>query len=384
MSNYIVGNKYEEMVRLTAQRRMPWVRVAEIMANVTKTARGYQAVVPMCKLAAIDDTTDLGLGGAADTEISVDSRDVAIPLRVLGKRYMTFDSTASLRETVPDRSLMDRVRTMASVAAGSVDALAYGAVSAVSLANANFAHELGPRGTEPNKYYVPIEDGLIHIGPGAASLSSVGGLAGAVTGKTITAQALRLMVQKLYNANVEPVGYLDAGDANTFLYFAILTDSQMMDLRAETGDNSIVSANKFVSSSNRVIAGTWQIFENLILLTSTRAKELVDVADPGTDFYAHRAVIFGRNYLGFAATPADELPASAPQIERIGVFEDLDAPDVGDSGMVPPQPRIFEVRQVPAGDPQGKLSNVSWYAHVGAKLLDPQRGVQLITRATND
>ena len=387
MSSYIAGNAYEMVVRREAQRNMPWVRLAEVVTEVTRTNRGYQAVIPCLKDANDTDTTDLGLDGEASTLINVDSRDVVIPLAIYGKKYQKFDATASLRETVPNRSLLDRITRQARLAANSLDAAAYNAVAAIPIngavtagqgAPANYTHTLGPNGTDPNYYFKPVDDGLIHIGISATSEASCDSI-----NKTITGAALNMMVQKLVNANVPPIGYLDAGDANSFLYAAILTDQQMVDLRNETGDGSIGATNRFVSSTNRVYAGTWKIWNNLLLITSPRAKQIHTI--PGTtpvQYYVHRAVIFGAGYLACASTPVDDLPASG-EVERIGVFEELDSnPGIQDApGSLA---RLFEVRRVPAYDPQGKMSLLSWYAHLGFKILQPTHGIQLITRASND
>lgn len=394
MATYITGNAYETILRKEAQAKMPWARLAEIVSEITRTSRGHQAVVPLLKSTSAADITDLGLDGAADTKIDVDSRDVVIPMRTLGKEYMTFDSAATLRETVVDRSLRDRLKYMAGRAALGVDSLAYSAVSAVPIDNGsgtgnpgNYTHEAGDHGTSPNYYFAPVADGLVHIGTDATSASSCAALYNDGSGKKITAQALRIMVAKLQARNVEPIGYIDSNDANSFLYACVLTDSQWLDLRAEVGDNSISATNKFVSSENRVYAGTWATWENLLLFVSPKAKQTYnDGASPTPHVYTvHRAVVFGRDYLALAATPADELPVADPNVIRMGVFRQYGSGEyAGVNEEDRPVARIFEIRQAPANDPQGRMWNISWFAHIGAKLLNPKAGIQLITTATND
>lgn len=393
MATYITGNAYEEVLRKEAQAKMPWVRLAEVVSEVTRTHRGYQAVVPLLKSSTATDTTDLGLDGEADTAIQVDSRDVVIPMRILGKKHQKFDSTATIRETVPSRSLMDRIRHQADLAARSLDTLAYAAVSAVPIDNGsgagnpgNYTHEAGDNGSPGSEYFVPVTDGLVHIGTDAASEASCSALYNSGNYEKITAQALRIMVAKLQARNVEPVGYLDAGDANSFLYACVLTDSQWLDLRAEVGDHSITATNKFIASDNRVLTGTWSVWENLLLFVSPKAKQQYnDGASPTPHIYTvHRAVIFGRDYLAMAATPADELPAADPDIMRVGVFRRYYSGEyAGVNEEDRPVARVFEIYQKPANDPQGRMWFISWYAHCGFKLLNPKAGIQLITTATN-
>jgi hypothetical protein len=47
MAEYIVGNEYESTVRSTAQRLMPWVRKAEVSADVTKDAKSSGGYLPV-------------------------------------------------------------------------------------------------------------------------------------------------------------------------------------------------------------------------------------------------------------------------------------------------------------------------------------------------
>ena len=381
MSEYIVGNEYESTVRSTAQRLMPWVRKAEVSADVTRDARGSAVVFPMTITPTAEDLSALALNEAANTAITNDDRDVSISLEILGDSYHTYDGIASLQETVADRSLNSKIKSEAAVAANTLDAKAYAAVSALPITGTlTFTHPMGPdnNGTQ---WSDPIAAGLLHIGHDATSLSDADELA---SDDKITAAALRMMVQALVNRNVEPVGYIDAGDLNTFLYECTMTDKQMLDLRAEVGENTIVSTNKYMASDKRVISGTFMIWENLILTTSVRGKEEIE-PEEGSAFYAHRCVISGRDYLGMGASPVSALPANSSNVERIVMFADVDAAEaMNPQGSRKPIPRIFEIRKVPANDPQGRLSNIAWLAHVGFKLLNPLSGIQLITRASND
>lgn len=381
MPEYIVGNEYESTVRSTAQRLMPWVRKAEVSADVTKDARGSVVVFPMTITPTTDDLTALALNEAANTAITNDDRDVPIYLEILGDSYHTYDGIASLQETVADRSLNSKIKSEAAVAANTLDAKAYAAVSALPItAPLTFTHPMGPN-TGGTNWLDPIAAGLLHIGHDATSLADAEDLA---ADDKITAAALRMMVQSLVNRNIEPVGYIDAGDLNTFLYECTLTDKQMLDLRAEVGENTIVSTNKYMASDKRVVSGTFMIWENLILTTSVRGKEAI-TPGVGNAFYAHRAVISGRDYLGMGASPVSALPANSANVERIVMFADVDAAEaMNPQGSRKPIPRIFEIRKVPANDPQGRLSNIAWLAHCGFRLLNPLAGIQLITRASND
>ena len=243
-----------------------------------------------------------------------------------------------------------------------------------------FIHPMGPD-SGGTRWLDPVGAGLLHIGPSATSLADANMLA---ESDKITAAALRMCVQSLVNRNVRPLGYLDAGDLNTFLYGCILTDKQMLDLRAEVGENTIVSTNKYLAADGRVLFGTYRMWENLILMTSTRAKQSVTPSGGGTAYYAHRAVIYGRDYLGMGATPAPSLPSADDRVERIVMFADVDESDnQNPQGSQAPIPRIFEIRKVPANDPQGRLSHISWFAHCGFRLLNPLSGIQLITRASS-
>lgn len=381
MPEYIVGNEYESTVRSTAQRLMPWVRKAEVSADVTKDARGSVVVFPMTITPTDDDLTALALNEPAGTAITNDDRDVVIPLEILGESYNTYDGIASLQEAVADRSLNSKIKSEAAIAANTLDAKAYAAVSALPItAPLTFTHPMGPD-TGGTNWLDPIAAGLLHIGHDATSLADADELA---ADDKITAAALRMMVQTLVNRNIEPVGYIDAGDLNTFLYECTLTDKQMLDLRAEVGENTIVSTNKYMASDKRVISGTFMIWENLILTTSVRGKEVI-TPSVGDAFYAHRAVISGRDYLGMGASPVSSLPANSANVERIVMFADVDAAEaMNPQGSRKPIPRIFEIRKVPANDPQGRLSNIAWLAHCGFRLLNPLSGIQLITRASND
>lgn len=381
MSEYIVGNVYEQTVRRTAQNLMPWARMADVSSDVTKGERGSVVIFPVSIAPETTDETPLSLGQAADTPLTNDDRDVPVTLEILGKSYQVYDGVASLQETVADRALNSKIKDEATIAANTIDAKAYAAISALPItAPLTFTHPAGPDNGR-TQWTNPIAAGLLHIGHDATSLADANELA---ADDKITASILRQKVQELVNRNVQPVGYLDAGDLNSFLYRAILTDKQMLDLRAEVGENTIVSTNKYMAWDKRVMAGTFTIWENLILQTSTRAKEVI-TPDEGDAFYAHRAVICGMNYLGMGASPAEELPASASDIERIVMFGEMDASDaMNPQGSQTPIPRIFEIRKVPAADAQGRLSKISWLAHCGFRLLNPLSGIQLVTRASND
>lgn len=381
MSEYIVGNVYEQTVRRTAQNLMPWARMADVSSDVTKGERGSVVIFPVSIAPETTDETPLSLGQAADTPLTNDDRDVPVTLEILGKSYQVYDGVASLQETVVDRALSSKIKDEATIAANTIDAKAYAAISALPItAPLTFTHPAGPDNGR-TQWTNPIAAGLLHIGHDATSLADANELA---ADDKITASILRQKVQELVNRNVQPVGYLDAGDLNSFLYRAILTDKQMLDLRAEVGENTIVSTNKYMAWDKRVMAGTFTIWENLILQTSTRAKEVI-TPDEGDAFYAHRAVICGMNYLGMGASPAEELPASASDIERIVMFGEMDASDaMNPQGSQTPIPRIFEIRKVPAADAQGRLSKISWLAHCGFRLLNPLSGIQLVTRASND
>jgi hypothetical protein len=381
MSEYIVGNAYEQTVRRTAQNLMPWARMAEVSSDVTKGDRGSVVVFPVSIAPETTDETALSLGQAADTPLTNDDRDVPVTLQILGKSYQVYDGVASLQETVADRALNSKIKDMATIAANTIDAKAYAAISALPITGTlTFTHPAGPD-TGGTNWLDPIAAGLLHIGPDATSLSDAAELA---ADDKITAAILRQKVQHLVNKNVQPVGYLEAGDLNSFLYRAVLTDKQMLDLRAEVGENTIVSTNKYMAWDKRVMAGTFMVWENLILLTSTRAKDVIS-PEEGDDFYAHRAVISGMNYLGMGASPAEELPASATDIERIVMFGELDGSDaMNPQGSQTPIPRIFEIRKVPSYDAQGRLSKISWLSHCGFRQILPTNGIQLVTRASND
>lgn len=383
MSEYIVGNEYENTVRGTAQALMPFVRMAEVSAEVTTNARGSSVVFPMTVLPTATDPTALALNEGSGTPITNDDRDVTIPLEILGESYHVYDGVASLQETVANRALNSKVKAEAVIAANTLDYKAAAAVMAIDVDGSAFVHPMGPddQGAGVMGWTSPVEAGLLHIGPDATSLDDAAELA---SDDYITAGALRRMVQTLVNRNIQPKGYLDAGDLNTFLYGCILTDQQMLDLRGEVGENSIVSTNKYMASDGRVLAGTYRIWENLILQTSTRAKEVVS-PEEGDDFYAHRAIVYGRDYLGMGATPAPSLPVADNRVERIVMFAEMDASDnMNPQGSQAQIPRVFEIRKVPANDAQGRLSNIAWLAHCGFKLLSPLSGIQLITRASND
>lgn len=381
MSEYIVGNAYEQTVRRTAQNLMPWARMAEVSSDVTKGDRGSVVVFPVSIAPETTDETALSLGQAADTPLTNDDRDVPVTLQILGKSYQVYDGVASLQETVADRALNSKIKDMATIAANTIDAKAYSAISALPItAPLTFVHPAGPDNGS-TQWSDPIAAGLLHIGHDATSLDDANELS---EGDVITASILRQMVQHLVNKNVQPVGYLEAGDLNSFLYRAVLTDKQMLDLRGEVGENTIVSTNKYMAWDKRVMAGTFMVWENLILLTSTRAKEVI-TPDEGDSFYAHRAVISGMNYLGMGASPAEELPASAADIERIVMFGELDGSDaMNPQGSQTPIPRIFEIRKVPSYDAQGRLSKISWLSHCGFRQILPTNGIQLVTRASND
>lgn len=384
MSEYIVGNVYEQTVRRTAQNLMPWARMAEVSSDVTKGERGSVVIFPVSIAPETTDETPLSLGQAADTPLTNDDRDVPVTLQILGKSYQVYDGVASLQETVADRALNSKIKDQATIAANTIDAKAYAAVEELPItAPLAFTHEAGPDdlGAGVMGWSDPVAAGLLHIGHDATSLADAKELA---ADDKITASILRQMVQHLVNKNVQPVGYLEAGDLNSFLYRAILTDKQMLDLRAEVGENTIVSTNKYMAWDKRVMAGTFMVWENLILLTSTRAKEVI-TPDEGDAFYAHRAVISGMNYLGMGASPAEELPASAADIERIVMFGELDGSDaMNPQGSQTPIPRIFEIRKVPSYDAQGRLSKISWLSHCGFRQILPTNGIQLVTRASND
>jgi len=383
MSEYIIGEVYENTVRATAAPLMPFVRMAEVSAEVTTNSRGPQVIFPMTITSEDTDETALALNEAAGTPITNDDRDVPVDLEILGDSYHIYDGVASLQETVANRALQSKVRNETIIAANTLDAKAAAAVFDLGIDGSAFVHEMGPddQGGGVMGWDDPVVAGLLHIGPDATSLASAELLA---SDDKMTAAALRMMVQDRINRNVTPLGYLDAGDLNTALYGCIMSDKQMMDLRAEVGDDSITSTNKYLASDGRVLSGTFRIWGNLILQTSTRCKEAVD-PEEGEDFYAHRCIVYGRDYLGMGATPAPALPVADGRVERIVMFGELDASDAGNpQGSDRPIPRIFEIRKVPANDAQGRLQYIAWLAHCGFKLLNPLSGIQLITRASND
>lgn len=384
MFEVMPGNVYEQEVRRTSQNLMPYARLAVVSADVTKTERGSAVVFPVAISSTVTDETALALGEAASVAVTNDSRDVSVPLEILGKKYQVYDGVASLQETVADRALNDKIKDEATMAANTIDHKAFAAISALPItAPLAFAHPAGPDdiGAGVIGWSDPVAAGLLHIGHDATSLADANELA---SDDKITATILRILVQALVNANVQPVGYLEAGNLNSFLYRCIMSDKQMLDLRGEVGENTIVSTNKYMAYDNRILSGTFMVWENLILQTSTRPKEVI-TPEEGSAFYAHRAVICGMNYLGMGASPAEELPAAGTDIERIVMYGEIDASDAGNpQGSQAPIPRIFEIRKVPSWDAQGRLSKISWLSHCGFRQILPTNGIQLVTRASND
>ena len=105
MSEIFYATEYETTVRATAQALMPFVRMAEVSANVTTNNRGSTVVFPMTVTPATTDETALAMNEAAGTAITNDDRDVSIALEILGKSYHVYDGVASLSETVAVRTL---------------------------------------------------------------------------------------------------------------------------------------------------------------------------------------------------------------------------------------------------------------------------------------
>jgi len=379
------GNVYEQEVRRTSQNLMPYARLAVVSADVTKTDRGSAVVFPVSIASTATDPDALALGTGASVPLTNDDRDIPVALEILGKSYQVYDGVASLQETVADRSLNSKIKDQATIAANTIDSKAYTALATMPItAPLAFAHKAGPNdlGGGVMGWSDPIADGLLHIGHDATSLADANLLA---SDDKITAAILRIIVQALVNANVQPVGYLEAGNLNSFLFRAILSDKQMLDLRAEVGEDTIVSTNKYLAYDGRVLSGTFSVWGNLILQTSTKPRIDVTPAGGGTHFYAHRAIVCGMNYLGMGASPAEELPAAGTDIERIVMYGEIDASDAGNpQGSTTPIPRIFEIRKVPSWDAQGRLSKISWLSHSGFGQILPTNGIQLITRASND
>ena len=378
------GSVYEQEVRRTSQTLLPYARIAVISSDVTKTKRGSEVIFPVSISSNATDETALSLGEAASIPLTNDDRDVPVDLEILGKSYVPYDGVASLQETVADRSLISKTNKVAELAANTIDAKAYAAIEELPItAPLAFTHEAGPDdlGAGVMGWSDPIAAGLLHIGHDATSLADANELA---QDDKITASILRQKVQQLVNRNTRPVGYLEAGNLNSFLFRCIMSDNQMLDLRAEVGENTIVSTNKYVAWDKRVLAGTFMIWENLLLQTSERPKEVI-TPDEGDAFYAHRCLICGLNYMGMGASPADALPAAASDIERIVMYGEIDASDaMNPQGSQTPIPRIFEIRKVPSYDAQGRLSKISWLAHCGFRQILPTNGIQLVTRASND